>query len=193
MMCEAWRVQRGVGRRRVCWVAWPCCATCQGCPETQKVFPPALIPVPGWGQPQPWPVRAGPTDDSHPPWGTEQCPVLGVPCLPHPLCCQACAGRVCPLLLPCPGLSHQAQLLLLTRGCPPALLRALNCTEGSFPAGALPWLPGLPHPAMGPVPVGGGGGGDRASACPFTPTSWGITVLAPYVTLPAQPCAAPAT
>lgn len=151
-----------------------------------KVCSPALIPVPGWGQPQPWAVGAGPTGDSHPSWGTERCPVLGAPCPPRPPCCQVCAGRVCPLLLPCPGQSPLAQPLLLTRGCPPALLRALNWDTALhqgllLPSRSLAVAPraavtrtGLPHPAMGPVPAAGGGGGDGASACPFTPACGGL-------------------
>lgn len=128
------------------------------------------------------------------PW--EQVPLV-IPTLPGAVPGAGSALLASPSVLPAvcwkgvpappalPGAAPPAQPLLLTRGCPPALLRALNWDRALHqrlvPSWSLAVAPGaavtrmgLPHPAMGPIPTGGGGGGDGAGACPFTPACRGL-------------------
>lgn len=195
MVCGTWGSQRGGGGRGVWWVAWPYCPPCQGCPATKSLPSCSLIPVPGWGQPQPWPVRPGPTDDSHPPWGTERCPVLGEPCPPCPLCCQVCAGRVCPLLLLFWG-SPPGTAAAPHPGVPPCPPQSTELGQSPAPRARSQLEPchgsqtccdkdGAVSPGDGTWLRGWWWRRGQGQRLPLHPNLWGITALAPYVALPA--------
>lgn len=164
-----------------------------------KVCSPALIAVSGWRQPQPWPVRAAPTDDSHPPWAPSSArswehPARLTLCVP-----EGCAHFSCPAWSIPPGTAAAPH-----PGVPPCPPQGPELGQSPAPRAHSRLEPchgsrsccgkdGAASPCNGIRPHGWWWRRGQGQCLPLHPNLWRITALAPYVALPSQPRAAPAT
>lgn len=128
--------------------------------------------------------------------GTEQCPELGASCPPHP---EGCARFSCPARGIPPGTAAAPH-----PGVPPCPPQGPELGQSPAPRAHSRLEPchgswsccdkdGAASPCNGIRPRGWWWRRGQGQRLPLHPNLWRITALAPYVALPSQPRAAPAT